>query len=138
MPEKKKSQWHIAITHAFAVGVIFPLIASFIFKYLINTFEIPYLWMYILSIALNVVAIWLGVILSVQEINKKLKINEVKRFINLSTFYFVLIQIPSYFLYASKSIDSTHFLKISLIQMFILTVVFYISNIRYIKIEKDN
>jgi|AntAceMinimDraft_16_1070373.scaffolds.fasta_scaffold24483_2 hypothetical protein len=91
MKQKKEvSIWYAAATFYLTAGFIVPLVAAFIYGFLVSSFMAEGILDTVLSIIFSVISIWLGVMYAARYIRKAYIIKDRKKLINLATTYLVV------------------------------------------------
>lgn len=94
MEKKQASDWYLALTHTLTSGFVIPLLIGIVYAFAVAPFlgfEQQSSSDALLTVAVSLFSLWLGVMYSARYINASYVITDPSRIVNLSTIYFAVL-----------------------------------------------
>lgn len=139
--KKESAAWNIAATHFLTAGFLIPFLTSLAVDFGLSSagMDVGSVPMQLLSNAIWLVSIWLGVMYSANYLAKKYVVTDASKIVNLSTIYRVVLATlfigGGFFMAASDSsavVDTTA-ATFTVVFAIVGTLVFYVASKKYIK-----
>lgn len=139
--KKESAAWNVAATHFLTAGFLIPLVTSLALGFILSKagMDDGSLPIIVLSNAIVLVSVWLGVMYSANYLAKKYVVTDVQKIVTLSTVYMVVlfaIYIGGSILVvlnsAGATLNSTTAISVVLFAI-VRIVVFYIASKKYIQ-----